>query len=99
IDIRHMDRRLANAFIRLASLFFQGRTWCTILGETTEDVDRHLDAYDRDELNALRRLRYDVGAAFVRMLSEDRTFAPAVKEAIFDRLETMGLIALDGAGI
>jgi hypothetical protein len=93
VDLTTMERERQADFIRLGSLFFQGRSWRKFAGHTGGDPLRHLTPEERDELLRLRALRLEVGAACLRLLDDDDTVSASTKDATLERLESMGFLA------
>ena len=92
IDLTGMPRDRQTVFIRLGSLFFQGRSWRKIVGDTANDPAVQLAPEEAAELAAFRALRTEIGAAVIRLLDEDETLDPFVRDATLERLETMGFL-------
>jgi hypothetical protein len=92
LDLRGMPRDRQIVFIRLGSLFFQGRSWRRIVGDTAAAPAAQLTAEERTELESFRVLRREIGAAVIRLLDEEETLDPFVRDATLERLETMGFL-------
>lgn len=92
LDLRDKDRAQQELFIRLGSLFFQGRTWVKIIGDDPSGYASHLDARDREELEELLALRREVGTSVVRLLDAETDMDPVVRDMTLDRLENSGFL-------
>ena len=94
IDLKPMPRERQELFIRLGSLFFQGRSWRKFADDSTPNPCEHLSAAENAELRSFLALRHEVGAAVVRLLDEDESVDPVLRDVTVERLESMGF--LDG---
>jgi hypothetical protein len=94
IDLKPMVRERQEQFIRLGSLFFQGRSWRKFADDRTPDPVAHLTPAEEAELRSFLALRHEVGAAVVRLLDEDENVDPVLRDVTVERLESMGF--LDG---
>jgi hypothetical protein len=94
IDLKPMPRERQEQFIRLGSLFFQGRSWRKFAGDTTPNPVDHLTPEQHAELRSFLAMRHEVGAAVVRLLDEDENVDPILRDVTIERLESMGF--LDG---
>jgi hypothetical protein len=95
LDLRTMDRSEQSLFIRLGSLFFQGRSWRKFVGDSAPNPIEQLDPSERAELTRLLATRAQVGAAVVRLLDDDETLSPLRRDITIERLETMGFLDTD----
>ena len=82
--------------VRLGSLFFQGRSWIKIVGDDPTGFEGHLSDTDCAELERFRELRREIGAAVIRLLEDEQTLDPLVRQATLDRLDTMGFLEDEG---
>ena len=95
LDLKRMERPQQALFIRLGSLFFQGRSWRKFVEDTAANpIDKLSDA-QRAELTAFYALRRQVGAAVVRLLDDDETLSPLLRDVTVERLESMGFLDPD----
>jgi hypothetical protein len=95
VDLRSMGRSEQALFIRLGSLFFQGRSWRKFAGVTDSDACDRLTEDERDELVKFRSVRRQIGAAVVRLLDDDDTLDQIRCDVIIERLESMGFLDPD----
>jgi hypothetical protein len=92
VDLRSMAPERQDSFIRLGSLFFQGRCRRKYVGDGTPAALDRLTPEERAELDLLRTLRRAIGAAFVKMLDDDQALSATARDVTLERLETMGFI-------
>lgn len=92
IDLRGLTRPQQERYIRLASLFFIGRSYIKIVGDESDGYDKHLTDEDCAELKAFAELEASVGPAVIRLLDDDETLDAVVRQTTLERLESMGLV-------
>ena len=95
VDLRDVDRARQTQFIRLGSLFFQGRSWRKFAGHDVRDPMERLSDDERAELAGFLALRRTIGVAFVRLLDDDETLDPLRRDVTVERLEAMGFLDPD----
>ncbi len=95
IDLRPMPRARQEQFIRLGSLFFQGRSWRKFADDSTPEPGKHLLPEQEAELRSFLALRHEVGAGVVRLLDEDESVDPVLRDVTVERLESMGFLDAD----
>ena len=94
VDLSGLTRDQATLYIRLGSLFFQGRSWVKLLGDdgSREAYAEQLTDADRAELESFRTLRTEIGAAVLQLLDDEDHLDPLVKEATLERMESGGFL-------
>jgi hypothetical protein len=92
LDLGKLERDRQIILIRLASLFFQGRCWRKLIAVTESCDEGRLSEAQRQELAAFRQLRLTIGAGFLRMLDEDESIDPIVRDIALERIEAMGFV-------
>jgi hypothetical protein len=95
LDLGKLERERQIILLRLGSLFFQGRCWRKLINVSEPCDESRLSDSQRQELAAFHQLRLTIGAGFLRMLDEDESIDPIVRDIALERIEAMGFVIGD----